>query len=97
MEALLAALACGCLFGAAWCARAVLPLRARVEQLELERPRFLAEMEGLLAACDESLERADSKRKRAENLARSKQREEEPEQPPLAVVRTGTFIDRREM
>ncbi len=94
MDALLAALACGCLIGAGICVRAVLPLRARVEQLELERPRFLAEMEGLLGACNESLERADHKRKRAENLAR-KREEPEPERP-LAVVRTGSFIDRRD-
>lgn len=93
LEVLLAALACGAMIAAGCSAWLALPLRARVEQLELERPRFLAEMQGLLEACDESLERADSKRKRAENLER-RHAQLQPELPQPIPMRRGSIMEK---
>lgn len=82
----------------------VVPLRGRIEQLELERPRFLAELNGMFEACQESLDRAEAKRKRADNALRAAQGapsgDSAPPGPnngpaignPLRVVR-GTFIE----
>lgn len=75
-----------------WCAVATVPLAARVAQLELERPRFIAELEGMLDACNESLARADAKRKRADNALRAVEVTRE-EQPPPMHFRRGTVIE----
>lgn len=81
---------------ACYCAWATLPLRARVAQLELERPRFVKEMEGLVAECEESLERADAKRKRADNSLRAAAALTHPEQQPSAPVVPirGSYLER---
>lgn len=76
----------------------VLSLRARIEMLEVERPKFLAEMNGLLDACDETLERAEAKRKRADNATRAIERQQAAEaaQPtlPRVMPKRGTVLEK---
>jgi hypothetical protein len=62
---------CTCVLAALWSAAIAGTLRARVEQLELERPKFVLEMEGLVSQCDELLDRAEAKRKRADTQLRA--------------------------
>jgi hypothetical protein len=56
------------------------PLASRVDALELERPKFIAEMNALVEQCEDLLDRTERKRK---SIAASKSREPEdaPGQP----------------
>jgi hypothetical protein len=101
MEQIVALVACCALLAAGasvWCGVAVVPLRARIAQLELERPRFLAELQGMFEACEESLARADAKRKRADNSLRAATAATEGETPTASPqplpFRRGTVIER---
>jgi hypothetical protein len=92
-DLMLALVAGSCVLAAIWCVRTTFPLRARVDQLELERPRFIREMEGLVEEAKEQMERADAKRKRAENALRANGAPPpETVQPPLQF-RRGSFIE----
>ncbi len=88
MELILVAVACCAALSGLYALAVALSFRARVEQLEVERPKFLAEMNGLLDACEEAVDRADAKRKRAENAARGRGAELTP-----APRRRGTVLE----
>ncbi len=52
-------------------------LLARVEKLELERPAFVAQLEAMFDACEDILDRAESKRARATALASKRKKQDE--------------------
>jgi len=54
-------------------------LEARVAQLELERPAFIAELQNMLDAVDEILQRTEGKRAR---IAAAKSRADKKEEAP---------------
>ncbi len=86
--------ACACVLAAFWCAIATLPLRARVEQLELERPRFIREMEGLVEESREQVDRAEAKRKRADNTLRAAGGLAVVPSEPQPPLKAHTFLER---
>jgi len=57
---------------------AVPDLHARVAQLELERPAFIAELQNMLDAVDEILQRTEGKRAR---IAAQKSRQDKADEP----------------
>lgn len=88
------AVTCCALAVAAFCAWTTLPLRARIESLEVERAVFVAQMNGLVEECNETLARADKKRKRAENLERSLRPEGEETPQPTLAFRRGSIMEK---
>jgi len=58
-------------------------LQARIAQLELERPAFIAELQNMLDAVDEILQRTEGKRAR---IAAAKSRDDKKNEEPNAEL-----------
>jgi hypothetical protein len=59
---------------------------ARLAKLELERPAFVAELESMLEACTEILDRTEGKRGRIAAAESRRRRQESGEDTPLPVA-----------
>jgi len=61
-------------------------LEKRVALLEIERPKFIGEMNGLVAECDELLERTERRRRRVQREDQNNDRDRDRGQGELELV-----------